>query len=146
MAKVAREEPRIAEADGFEAQAKEYIFTKKQVDYFEKRMKEIKEKVFAFIDTEGELDSSGNMFIQFESPIEGIVALQKQRRVTKKIDELVAEELITAKGLHDKLYKQVWVVDEEALMAALYDGELTESEIDQIFPEKVVYALVLNKK
>ena len=146
MAKVAQEEPRIAEADGFEAQAKEYIFTKKQSDFFEKKMKELKEKLFSFIDEDGETDASGNLFIQFPSPIEGVVALQKQRRVSRKIDELVAERIIEEKGMEDTLYKMVRVVDEDALMAALYADELTEAEIDEMFPEKVIYALILNKK
>src|ERR1019366_5488684 len=144
MAKVKEVEPRIAEADSFEADARKYIFTKKQVDFFEKELKGLKESIFAKVELEGELDSSGNLFIQFSSPIEGVVALQQQRRVSRKINELVAEEIITSKGLHDKLYKQVWVVDEDALMAALYSNELSESEIDQIYPEKVTLALVMN--
>jgi hypothetical protein len=31
-------------------------------------------------------------------------------------------------------------------MAALYEGKLTEEEIDRMYPQKVVWALILNKK
>ena len=56
-----------------------------------------------------------------------------------------AEEIITAHGLEDSLYKTVRVVDEDALMAALYEEVLTEEEVDEMYPPKVVWALVLKK-
>jgi len=48
--------------------------------------------------------------------------------------------------LQDSLYKTVIVVDEDALMAALYEGVLTEAEIDEMYPQSVVWALVMNKR
>jgi hypothetical protein len=69
----------------------------------------------------------------------------KQRRVSRKIDEDKAEEIITARGMEETLYKTVRIVDEDALMAALYNDELTEAEIDEMYPQSVVWALVLKK-
>ena len=69
----------------------------------------------------------------------------KQKRVSRKVDEFIAEEIITAKGMEDTLYKMVRTVDEDALMAALYNDELTEDEIDQMYPQKITWALVLKK-
>jgi predicted RNA-binding protein associated with RNAse of E/G family len=48
-------------------------------------------------------------------------------------------------GLEDSLYKTIRVVDEDALMAALYEEVLTEEEVDEMYPPKVVWALVLKK-
>ena len=73
------------------------------------------------------------------------MSLVKQRRVSRKVDEFKAEELITSKGMEDTLYKTIRVVDEDALMAALYNEELTEEEIDEMYPQTVVWALVLKK-
>jgi len=59
---------------------------------------------------------------------------------------MIAEDLIEKKGLTDRLYKTVRIVDEDELMAALYEGLLTEEEVDEMFPAKVVWALMLSKK
>lgn len=146
MARVKPEQSRIADDNSFEAQAKQYIFVKKQVDYFESQLKSLKEKIFEHVDAAGEIDGSGNMFVELPDEIEGVKTIQKQRRVTRKIDELAADEVISERGLEEELYKTIRVVDEDALMAALYEGKLTEEEIDKMYPQKIVWALVLNKK
>jgi hypothetical protein len=145
MARVKPVEPRTAD-DSLEGKAKEYAFLKKQKEYMEKQISELREEIFATIDESGEVDSKGNVVIEFDTEIEGFGSVMKQRRVTRKINEAVAEEMITAKGLEDKLYKTIRVVDEDALMAALYSDELTEEEIDEMYPQNVVWALVMNKR
>jgi hypothetical protein len=146
MARIKEEEPRVPAVDDLEAQAKQYIFFKKQVEYFESELKLLKEKIFEVVDTKGEVDGNGNIFVELPNEIEGVRMLQKQRRVSRKIEEGVAEQIIADKGMEEQLYKTVRIVDEDALMAALYEGQLTEEEIDQMYPQKIVWALVLNKK
>lgn len=146
MAKVKEEVSGAEESESFASKARKYIMFKKQVDFAEKELKELKEGIFSVVDDEGETDASGNKFVQFDSPIEGIVSIQKQKRVSRKIDETLADQIIEEKGLQDSLYKMVRQVDEDALMAALYSGVLTEEDIDIMYPEKVIFALVLNKK
>ena len=58
----------------------------------------------------------------------------------------IDEEIIVEKGMEEQLYKTIRVVDEDALMAALYNDELTEAEIDLMYPQKIVWALVMNKR
>jgi hypothetical protein len=146
MARIKEEEPRVASIDDLESQAKQYIFFKKQVEYFESELKLLKEKIFEVVDTKGEVDGNGNIFVELPNEIEGVRMLQKQRRVSRKIEEGIAEQIIADKGMEEQLYKTVRIVDEDALMAALYEGQLTEEEIDQMYPQKIVWALVLNKK
>lgn len=143
MARVAPESPRNTE-ESFETQAKEYSFLKKQTDYLEKQLKELREKLFSHLDESGELDSNGNVVVEL-STVEGYSSMMKQRRVTRKIDEEVAFALIEEKGLKEKLIVTKEIVDEDALMAALYNDELTEEEIDRMYPQNVVWALVLKK-
>ena len=145
MARVKPVEPRNAE-DSLEGKAKEYAFLKKQKEYMEKQLSELRETIFEAIEKSGEVDSKGNVVLEFESEIEGFGSVMKQRRVTRKINEDAAEAIITAKGLEDKLYKTIRVVDEDALMASLYSDELTEEEIDEMYPQNVVWALVMNKR
>lgn len=145
MARVKYEEPRSVDENDFEVKAKEYAFLKKQTEYLEKQIKEIREKLFEHLEENGELDSSGNIFVELSKEIEGFNTVIKQRRVSRKVNELRAEEIIEAKGLGDKLYKTVRVIDEDALMAALYSDELTEEEVDEMYPQNIVWALVMKK-
>ena len=145
MARVSEAEPRMNK-DELIAQAKEYAFAKKQVEYFEKKLKDLKQEIFEHVEERGEQDDKGNIVLELPEEIEGFVAITKQRRVSRKIDEDVAFDIIEEKGLRDKLIKIVEVIDEDALMAALYNDELTEEEIDEMYPQSVVWALVMNKR
>jgi hypothetical protein len=146
MSRIKEEEPRVAAIDDLEAQAKQYIFFKKQVEYFESELKLLKEKIFEVVDTKGEVDGNGNIFVELPNEIDGVTMLQKQRRVSRKIDPQMADNLIVSKGLETELYKTIQIIDEDALMAALYEGKLTEEEVDLMYPQKIVWALILNKR
>ena len=145
MARVKPEEPRTAQQDDLLNQAKEYSFIKAQLEYLEKQQKELREKLFEHIESSGEPDDKGNIILELPKEIDGIASVIKQKRVQRKVDELIAEEIITEKGMEDTLYKTIRVVDEDALMAALYNDELTEDEIDRMYPQKITWALVLKK-
>jgi uncharacterized protein YebE (UPF0316 family) len=144
MARVKATESR--EEDPLIKDAREYSFLKQQIDFLEKQQKEVRERLFATLDEVGELDDKGNVIVELPEEVNGFGAVVKQRRVSRKIDELVADEIITEKGMEDQLYKTIRVVDEDALMAALYNDELTEAEIDLMYPQKIVWALVMNKR
>ena len=146
MARVKPEEPRNIDVDDFSAQTKEYNFLKKQIDYLTSQQKELREKMFATLEERGEVDDKGNIIVELENDVDGINTVMKQRRVTRKIDEQTADEIIAAKGLEEKLYKTIQIIDEDALMACLYSDELTEEEVDMMYPQHVVWALVLNKQ
>ena len=145
MAKKSPEEPRNTDENDLVARTKKYAFLKSQLDYLEKEQKALREELFTFLDGEGEVDDKGNIMVQLPQEVEGFNSIIKQRRVTRKVDELKAEEIITAHGLEESLYKTVRVVDEDALMAALYEEVLTEAEVDEMYPPKIVWALVLKK-
>jgi len=144
MARVKATEAR--KEDPLVKDAREYSFLKQQIDFLEKQQKEVRERLFATLDEVGELDDKGNVIVELPEEVNGFGAVVKQRRVSRKIDELVADEIITEKGMEEQLYKTIRVVDEDALMAALYNDELTEAEIDLMYPQKIVWALVMNKR
>ena len=101
--------------------------------------------LFENLDEIGEEDDKGNVVIELPEEVEGYSSVVKQRRVSRKIDEALAEEIITKHGLEDVLYKTIRVVDEDALMAALYEDVLTEEEVDDMYPQSITWALVLKK-
>jgi hypothetical protein len=144
MARVKATEAR--EEDPLIKDAREYSFLKQQIEFLEKQQKEVRERLFTQLDELGEVDDKGNVIIELPEEVNGFGAVVKQRRVSRKIDELVADEIIIEKGMEEQLYKTIRVVDEDALMAALYNDELTEAEIDLMYPQKIVWALVMNKR
>jgi uncharacterized protein YebE (UPF0316 family) len=144
MARVKATEGR--EEDPLIKDAREYSFLKQQIEFLEKQQKEVRERLFTTLDEMGETDDKGNIIVELPEEVNGFGAVVKQRRVSRKIDELVADEIITEKGMEEQLYKTIRVVDEDALMAALYNDELTEAEIDLMYPQKIVWALVMNKR
>ena len=145
MARVKDEEPRNIAENDLIANAKKYAFLKAQLDFLEKEQKELRVKLFEVVEEQGEEDDKGNIILELPEEVEGYLSVIKQRRVTRKINEFKAEEIITQHGLEDTLYKTIRVVDEDALMAALYEDVLTEEEIDEMYPQNVVWALVLKK-
>ena len=145
MARVAPAENRNADETDLINRTKKYSFLKAQLEFLEKEQKALRAELFEVLDLEGEEDDKGNVVIELPEEVDGINAIMKQRRVSRKIDETRAEEIITEKGMEDTLYKTIRVVDEDALMAALYNDELTEAEVDEMYPSSVTWALVLKK-
>jgi hypothetical protein len=147
MAKVIEEEvSRFADPESLEAQVREYGKIKTSMEILETRSKELRTKLFEYLDTEGEEDDKGNVQLELPAAIDGITRLEKQRRTTRKLDEMTAETIIDQTGLADEVYEMKRVINEDALMAAYYEGKITEEQLDEMFPTNVVWALRTIKK
>ena len=147
MAKVIEEEgTRFTDPESLEAQVREYGKIKTSMDILETRSKELRTKLFEYLDTEGEEDDKGNVQLELPVSIDGITRLEKQRRVTRKLDEVTAETIIDQTGLGEEVYEMKRVINEDALMAAYYEGKITEEQLDEMFPTNVIWALRTIKK
>jgi hypothetical protein len=144
----AADAPREFSGDDLISQAREYVSAKKNIDMYEERTKELKTSLFSHIENDGFEDDKGNVWLELPEPVDEFLSVQKQKRTVQKIDKAseTAIDAIKAKGLGDRLLKMVENVDEDELMAAVYDGTLTEEEVEAMFPTKVTWALVLSKK
>jgi len=147
VAKVIKEEgSRFTDPESLEAQVREYGKVKTSMEILETRSKELRTKLFEYLDTEGEEDDKGNIQLELPDAIDGITRLEKQRRTTRKLDEMTAEIIIDQTGLADEVYEMKRVINEDALMAAYYEGKITEEQLDEMFPTNVVWALRTIKK
>jgi hypothetical protein len=147
MAKRIEEEAlRISDPDDIKAQIREYARVKATIEMMDARSKELRDKLFIALDADGYEDEKGNIQLDLDETIEGIVRLEKQRRVTRRLNEAKAEEIIDAKGIADDVYEMKRVINEDALMAAFYEEKITEDELDEMFPASVVWALRTLKK
>ena len=144
MAKVATP-PRKPDSNPLMIKVREFISYKKQIDKLSKAQDELKKDLMQTVEEIGEVDDSGHQWLHLPEEVDGYSALQRQRRVSQKLDMDAAEEILKKKGLYDKCVKMVPMIDEDAVMGALYLGELTEEDIDQIFPKAITWAFVTKK-
>lgn len=146
MANAIPEEPReIFDPLIFEHQVSEYAKVRDSIAMLEARKKEIHAKLMEKLDAEGEEDTNGNIVFELPEPIAGITALVKSRRVSRKVDEERALEIIREHDLEDELVEMKPSIIEDAVMAALYEDKLTENEVDQMFPSTITWALTTKK-
>jgi hypothetical protein len=142
MAKRIEEETRtFVTPDDVAGQVKEYLYVKKNIDQMETRSKELRDRLFSHLDEDGYEDDKGNVQLELGADIDGVVRLEKQRRVTRKLNEPKADEILSELGLKDDIFVMTPVLDEDKLMAAFYEGKITEEQLDDMFPSTVVWAL-----
>ena len=143
MVKIIESDEKISfsDPDNFETQVREYARLKATLEMLESRQKELRESIFSALEERGVEDDRGNLVIELPESIEGVARVEKQRRVSRKVNEAVAEEIIAEHNLEDKLYTTIRVIDQDAIMSALYEGTLSEDEVDRMYPPTVTWAL-----
>lgn len=118
---------------------------KDRVDSTTSIQNEIKNKLRDGIKELGEEDDQGHIVIEINDEVTGIRRVMQQRKVSKSLDMSIAEDILREKGLYESCVTMVPVLDEEAIMAAYYEGTVTEEDIDKMFPAKISWALVMSK-
>jgi hypothetical protein len=135
----------FSDPDDFESQVREYVRTKALMKTLDARAKELNKKLNDTIDTQGYEDNDGNWILELGFDADGFSRLEKQRRVSRKLDADVAESIIDAAGIGDDVYEMVRTINEDALMAAFYEDKISEQDLDTIFPVTVSWALWTKK-
>lgn len=121
------------------------LVIKDEIDNLTKRQTEVKGRITEAILSIGEEDDRGHIVVEIDDEVSGIAKVMRQKRVTKSLDADCAERLLEAKGLKERCLQPVYVLNEEQIMAAYYEGLLTEDDIDTMFPSKITWALVMAK-
>lgn len=120
----------------------ELVGVKKTIKDLTSRQQTLTKRVKQYVQEEGYVDDQGHVWIDFDEPVDGCVALQMQRKVSKPLNEEKAEAILRSRGLYDECTTTVVVLDQEAIMAAHYEGKISEDELDAMFPPTVSYALM----
>lgn len=119
----------------------EYRMLKERADKLNALIDPIKKRLLAEVEARGTEDDKGHYWYTV-----GGEALQRQKRVTIKVDMDAAEGLLSKRGLWDDCTKWERVLDEDKLLAHLYDERLSKSDMDIIFPKSTSWAFVVPKK
>ncbi len=127
------------------SKVKSFIMLKRQIEDLTKEQSELKSFLSNLVDTEGEPDDKGHLWYPLEQEVDGYRSLQRQRKVTQSLDSEVATRILGEKGLAERCYSWQPVLKEDEVMACLYEGTLTEEDIDAMFPKKIVWAFIPSK-
>jgi hypothetical protein len=122
---------------------RQYLSLKKEVEVLTKRQDELKSRLKATVESSGETDDRGHVTLKIDDEITGEVTLTQQRRVSKTLDMDIAEALLKERGIYDKCVKMIPVLQEDAIMSCVYTDELSEADIDKMFPSKISYAFLV---
>lgn len=128
------------------ADFKAYINLKRQIDDLKKLQDGAKARLMKVVEEFGEEDDKGHLWFDLPEEFEGYKGMQRQKRISQKPDIDTAEELLREAGLYDKCIEMVPSINEDAVMAAYYDGLLDENDIDRMYPKSVTWAFVPVKK
>lgn len=120
-------------------EAKQFLQLKEQIKFLEDRQKEIKKRLQEAVVELGETDGRGHITLELDEDIK----ITNQRRESRTLNEELAEAILKEKNIYEECVKMVPVLQQDAIMAQVYKGTLTEQEIDELFPAKVTYAFLL---
>lgn len=121
----------------------QFVVLKEEISRLTDRKKDIQERLVADLKEFGEVDGRGHLILEVNDPVTGTEKITHQRKVSKALDMDAAERILTEKNLRDKCIVMVPTLDESQIMASFYRGELTEADIDLMFPAKVTYAFIV---
>jgi hypothetical protein len=123
----------------------DYIGARRERETFAKREDELKKLLSSVVETQGYTDDKGSEYIDFGDTVEGYAGLKRERRVTQNLDEDKAMVILRKRKLFEACTRTITVVDEDAVRVALFDGKLTQDDIDAMFVSRISYAFIPRK-
>lgn len=124
---------------------KQYVTLKRRIDDLTKEQSVLKSELSDLVDQQGETDDKGHVWLPLPEEVDGVVSLKRERRVSQSLDMDAAILILTQKGLAERCIKPIPTVAEDEVMAALYEGKLTEDDVDAMFPKKITWAFITSK-
>lgn len=126
-----------------QSNVQQFVALKEEITRLTDRKKEIQERLVTVLKEFGEVDGRGHVILEVNDPVTGTEKITHQRKVSKALDMDAADKILAEKNLKEKCIVMVPTLDESQIMAAFYRGELTEADIDSMFPAKVSYAFIV---
>lgn len=144
---VGKDLPTLGELNGSDVSTKykEFVHLKRNIDDLTKRADMLKKDLSEFVEENGQEDDKGHKWFNMDE-VPGYTGMQRQRRVSQKIDEEACHNILKDKGLAARCFELKPVLDQEEVLKCMYEGLITEEEFDEMFPKTVTTAFVLIKE
>ena len=109
------------------------------------RATSLKKDLMTFLEDNGEVDERGHKTYSFPEPVvaggKTFTGLKRERRVSDRFDEDIAEEILTKKNLlAEALYQPEPVIDQDAIYRLQQEGKISEAELDRMFIQMESFA------
>lgn len=119
-----------------------FLGLKSQSETIKKQMDEAKKILSATVEEQGYEDDKGHFILELDEPVDGCVALKREKRVTQSLDEEAAEKILRRKGIYEECVETIVVIDPDLVTKAFYQGKISEAELDKMFSTKTIWAFV----
>lgn len=120
------------------------------------RMDDQKKALNITVENDGYEDDKGHYRYDLPKPVEVPVwdtkkkaivtklctGLLRQRRNNQNLDEDVAEKILRKKGFYDECTETITVLVPDQITKLMYQGKLTEAEVDKMFSTSVTWAFI----
>jgi len=129
------------------ASVAEYLQNRSMRERSEYHEGKLKKELLALLDAAGEEVAKNKKVIELAAPLnhvhykdgkpieKTIVGIERRVRESKTLDEDRTIALLKAKGLFEQCIIRTFVIDEDAVLAANYDGSITDKELDALYGE-----------
>lgn len=123
----------------------EYLALEYQQNLLTKRVDELKKALKSTVEVLGYTDDKGSLYVELDEPVVGpdgkeYSLLKNERRVIQSINTDRAETLVKSKGLEKQCIILVPTLDENEILKAHYEGDISQEEIDSIFDTRENFA------
>lgn len=145
MANIEKPSRSVSTEDGVLGKVRNFVFLKNKIDDATKELTKVKSYLSDLVDTDGEADDKGHLWYPLPEEVDGYVSLKRERRVSQSLDLDEAERILKEKGLDSRCFVTMPVLNEDEVMACLYEGLLTEEDVDTMFPKKITWAFIPSK-
>jgi hypothetical protein len=114
-----------------------------------------KRDLMTYIETSGELEDGGHRRVDLDEPVpfvtykggkpkeQQVVGLRRQSRKSKTLNEDRTMAYLKEMGMLDACTEVVIVLNEDAVLAANYEGKITDDQLEALYDENTQYAFLL---
>lgn len=137
-----------SKSDPLPEEARQYVTLKDSHSELGSRIKDLRDRIISRVKDTGVEIEGGHQFLALPDDVAeaiGLKGFKREKRVSQSFrkDELM--EMLKEKGLYKEVTKVVRVLDEDALSAAVFEGRISEAELNAVVDEKVTWALTMEK-
>jgi predicted YcjX-like family ATPase len=121
-----------------------HIMAKVKADEAKTEQADVRPKLVSIL-TQIEPDADGHRTLRLDEPVMGYGAVQYQRRVSIVPNNERILAILEEHGLTDSCTEVTRVPNEEAIMNAVYSEQLPEVLLNEMYPQKETFAVVVKR-
>jgi hypothetical protein len=117
---------------------KEHLTSRHMREQAQKMENKYKDMLKDYLERLGDEDDKGSFWVQFDKPLTDpagklVTSVKSEKRVRTSLDEDLAESLLQRLGLLEQCQTTITVLDEDAILALNFSGDLSDEELQSIY-------------